>query len=235
MRPSVWVCLLTFVILAVGIRVHSPSVRAAGKATKARAAAAANAAPSWVVEGFEAEGRWMKTQEEAIESALEKGQAELIARLQAREPRIAWVPPVDFIRDNLLEDLRPQATVEHPAAASILRPIHRSNHWMLEEERDFKEELGVMRRVRLKVAVGSDDFSKIRQHDGEYRKQQRQVVSQQRQLVLAKGLAAVVAVLAALAGYFRLEEATKGYYTNWLRMAALGLVAAVAAGLLVLG
>jgi hypothetical protein len=33
-------------------------------------------------------------------------------------------------------------------------------------------------------------------------------------------------------GYFRLEEATKGYYTAWLRLAAVGLVAAAVAGLL---
>jgi hypothetical protein len=40
--------------------------------------------------------------------------------------------------------------------------------------------------------------------------------------------------MVAVAGYFRLEEATKGYYTNLLRFAAFGLVAAVGIALLVI-
>jgi hypothetical protein len=48
---------------------------------------------------------------------------------------------------------------------------------------------------------------------------QREVVSH-RLTVLAGSLGFVLACLASLAGYIRADEATKGYYTQWLRMAA---------------
>ena len=40
---------------------------------------------------------------------------------------------------------------------------------------------------------------------------------------------------AALAGYLRLEDVTKGYYTTLLRLSAVGVLALVAVGLLVVG
>lgn len=44
--------------------------------------------------------------------------------------------------------------------------------------------------------------------------------------LLGGGLGFTLACLAALAGYIRADEATKGYYTNWLRMAAAAGVGA---------
>jgi hypothetical protein len=52
-----------------------------------------------------------------------------------------------------------------------------------------------------------------------------------RQLLLARLLAAAVAVLLVITGYLRLEHATRGYYTTLLRLAAVGIVAVVSAGL----
>ncbi len=50
------------------------------------------------------------------------------------------------------------------------------------------------------------------------------------------GLIGLVALLLIGGGYLRMEEATKGYYTTLLRVAALGLVAALAAvGIYLLG
>ena len=46
-------------------------------------------------------------------------------------------------------------------------------------------------------------------------------------LTLGGGLGFVLICLAALAGYIRADEATKGYYTHWLRaLAAAGVGAA---------
>jgi hypothetical protein len=59
----------------------------------------------------------------------------------------------------------------------------------------------------------------------------RQVRSKERMSLLVRVLIGLVAALAALAGYMRLDEATKGYYTRWLRLAALGFVAVVGTGL----
>jgi len=63
----------------------------------------------------------------------------------------------------------------------------------------------------------------------------RQQRVEQRHLVLARVLAGLVVLLLVGAGYLRLEEATRGYYTTVLRVAALGLVAVIGLGLLVIG
>ena len=46
----------------------------------------------------------------------------------------------------------------------------------------------------------------------------------QRMTLLAKVLAGILALLVTVAGYIRLEELTKGYYTRWLRLAVVGCV-----------
>jgi hypothetical protein len=94
------------------------------------------------------------------------------------------------------------------------------------EKKDPEEMPGVgrVREVLLKVELSASDYRKILRHDHEY-------VAQNRMILFGKVLAGLVALLAAVAGYFRLEEATKGYYTAWLRLATLGFIAAVGAGL----
>ncbi|WP_406694500.1 hypothetical protein V5E97_25840 [Singulisphaera sp. Ch08] len=47
-----------------------------------------------------------------------------------------------------------------------------------------------------------------------------------RMVLMGGGLAAILTCLAAVAGYIRADEATKGYYTNWLRVAAASGVGA---------
>ncbi len=84
-----------------------------------------------------------------------------------------------------------------------------------------------METVTWRVEITPKDYDEILRLD-------RQVRVSQRHALLFKGLMAVVAALVAVAGYFRLEDATKGYYTWWLRLAAGGLVALAAAATLVL-
>jgi hypothetical protein len=222
MRPTVWATLLICVVLGLGVRAHSAAVRASSRAA---APAPNEQSPAWVVEG-----RWMKTQEEAIESALEKARDEISVHLKKKEPHLEWLPPPDYIRDHLLADLRPE---DYPQGdVKNLRPINRSKHAMLEEERDFQGQLGPMRRIHLKVVLTPKQFDDIRRMDQQHRQQQRQVVSQQRQFFLARVLAGVVALLGTVVAYFKLEEATRGYYTTALRVGAIGVIAAVVAGLL---
>jgi hypothetical protein len=64
---------------------------------------------------------------------------------------------------------------------------------------------------------------------------QRDLVSH-RLAMLGGGLGFVLACLAAVSGYIRADEATKGYYTNWLRLAsAAGVGAAGVLTVTVLG
>jgi hypothetical protein len=80
------------------------------------------------------------------------------------------------------------------------------------------------RRVKLQLSMSVEERNEFLRKDRDHR-----VV--QREIFLGKILAGLVAFLAAVAGYFRLDEATKGYYTGWLRLAALGLVGIVGAGI----
>ena len=63
---------------------------------------------------------------------------------------------------------------------------------------------------------------------------QRMVLQQhtrQRQWLMARVLAGAVALLLVCAGYLRLEEATRGYYTRLLRLVAFGALVGVGVGL----
>lgn len=78
----------------------------------------------------------------------------------------------------------------------------------------------VMRRVRLELEITPKDRADILQRDHRYQVEQRM-------LWLGKVMTILVALLAAVSGYVRLDEQTKGYYSGWLRLGAVGFVAAV--------
>jgi hypothetical protein len=86
-----------------------------------------------------------------------------------------------------------------------------------------------MHRETLQLNLSPEMLSRFKQaHDDE--------VAGHRLLVLGEILLFVLAVLAALAGYIHADEATKGYYTNHLRLAAaagIGAAGVVAYRLLV--
>ncbi len=71
--------------------------------------------------------------------------------------------------------------------------------------------------------------------NGEQERELRQLARQQLMKERQKGsllfLMGAACLIAVVGGYLRLEEATKGYYTRLLRMAAVGIVSVIAAGL----
>ena len=81
--------------------------------------------------------------------------------------------------------------------------------------------------VRLDVVVTQSDYEDLL-------KQLRFEEARERQWGLTKGVLIALAVLATVAGYFRLEDATKGYYTGWLRLGGIIALLAAAAGILLL-
>jgi hypothetical protein len=78
--------------------------------------------------------------------------------------------------------------------------------------------------VKLEMEISASDWQYMLAED-------RRVRADSRMLLLAKLLAGLVASLGAVAGYLRLEEMTKGYYTAWLRFAAVSFVSAVGVGI----
>jgi hypothetical protein len=78
--------------------------------------------------------------------------------------------------------------------------------------------------VKLQVEIKTEHLQEIA-------KMARHQRMHDRQVLLAKILGGLVALLVVAAGYLRLEDLTRGYYTTLLRLAAFGTVAAVGAGL----
>ncbi len=125
------------------------------------------------------------------------------------------------VRNEVLEYLRSQGL-------ALQWPPPESYFWTLKKDfddhpRDMPQ-LGQVREVRLRVEVNEDNVRDILRQD-------RGIRAEHRMLTLGKILGSLVALCIAVAGYFRLEEATKGYYTGWLRLGAVGFVSAVGFGL----
>jgi len=81
------------------------------------------------------------------------------------------------------------------------------------DQRDFDSGVGTMYIATLEVRLTPEAQADIARHDREYR-------AQDRMAWLARVVLALVTLLGAVAGYVRLDELTKGYYTGWLRIAA---------------
>ncbi len=76
----------------------------------------------------------------------------------------------------------------------------------------------------LYLAKATVDFS--RDHKAKLLKEYHRQVASHRLGILAAGLAFLLVCLATLAGYIRTDEATRGYYTNRLRLIAAASVGA---------
>lgn len=78
------------------------------------------------------------------------------------------------------------------------------------------------RQVNLRLEITPEDQRLAFDTDRRYRMEHRM-------MWLGEILAAVLVVLGTGAAYVRLDEASKGYYTGWLRLAALALIGSAGA------
>jgi len=83
------------------------------------------------------------------------------------------------------------------------------------------------RRVWIKVAINADNWKQIQKEIRQVEDQDRLQVMRSRMVFLVKFLAGLVALFGTICGYLRLDEWSKGYYTKWLRLAAVGCVGVV--------
>jgi hypothetical protein len=116
----------------------------------------------------------------------------------------------DYLFEHGLTDWRPDAN----DIRSILKPN------VVRDQKNF-EDLGTLEHVTVTAELTPPALRK-------FQKEARQQRASGRMMGLGKGLGMLVVLLAALGGYFRLEEATKGYYTTWLRLTTLGFISAAA-------
>jgi hypothetical protein len=147
---------------------------------------------SWTVEGYG------KTLQDADEAALQKAKVEVLSYLDRQNP------PLDALV-AAWQEKKNQGRVLAFIDTNLVR--HR------EEEVKVVPDLGEGYQRTLQVEIGPKEYRALVDQD-------RQERVGQRDYLLAKILAGVVAVLLAVAGYFRLEDLTKGYYTGWLRLGA---------------
>jgi len=94
-------------------------------------------------------------------------------------------------------------------------------------------------RARYKVTLtqkySESVLKKAREEYVSQEKVKRKFDAGQRQFLLLRLLGGAVAVLLVVAGYLHLEEATRGYYTTLLRVAAVGLLVLAMLGLVIIG
>ncbi len=127
---------------------------------------------------------------------------------------------------NAALDLAQQTVTDHLRKANPtldwLPPTAYVADFMVKKKRVLDQEFGgsvgkmyryILDEVRLSPEVRAD----ILRHD-------REIHAQARMAWLAKVLAIVVALLAGVAGYFRLDHLTKGNCTRSLRLASIGFV-----------
>jgi hypothetical protein len=159
---------------------------------------------SWDADGFG------EKEEDAKQDAIQKGHIALLAYLVEQGFSLEWQPSPRFTA-GLLKDWTPLNLKDREGED--------------QEVVDVKiPGLENPRRWKAHFELTSKDYVELLGQERQYR-------SEQRLGILGKGLAGLVALLAAVAGYFRLEEATKGYYTAWLRVGTVGFLTAVGAGI----
>jgi hypothetical protein len=210
--------LTRLVLLAIAAPALAHSAAQAGKDNKQPAAPATPFTK-------EVEGKSRVSFEEAIESALQTAADEISAYLQEQKPALIWKPTPAYVREHLLDDL-PDASKEDWTREQL------GNHTILFKKTEF----GVAGepftyQVRLRVVVTPQELAHMRQLDEPRRNEVYRAAIQQRQQWLVKILLGVVVLLTGISGYIRLEDATKGYYTGWLRLGLVGVLCAVGAGL----
>jgi hypothetical protein len=94
------------------------------------------------------------------------------------------------------------------------------------EDKIFEEPMGKMKVVKLELDISTHQAREIQSEAQHERMKERQKLS----LLVVLGVAGLLGVVG---GYLRLEEATKGYYTRLLRIAAIGILLVVVASLCV--
>ena len=144
--------------------------------------------------------------EDAEYDALVQAQMELEKYLRSLDPPVYWKPRLDYIRNTLLKGNVPVVDVPLPEGTA----------------REVLEDHQV---TSLKRAVFDIEITPTVRRDLLYHA--RQDLSWDRLLAVSPILGGVVLLLIALSAYIHLDERTRGYYTGWLRLGAVGAAAAV--------
>jgi hypothetical protein len=213
--------LTRLVLLALAAPVVAHNAAYAGKDNK-------QSAPPAAPFTKEIEGKARASEQEAIDSALQIACDEITAYLHEQKPAFVWKPDPNYVRERLLDDVPERSN----AAGDDWTRTDVNGHNVLVKKNKFEPGLAEFYyQVRLRVIVNSQQLAHMRDLDQPVRESLQRESVKHRQFWLGKLLLGVVALLTAVTGYIRLEDATKGYYTAWLRLGMVGVLCAVGAGL----
>jgi hypothetical protein len=123
---------------------------------------------------------------------------------------LGWTPTPEFLREK-----------------GMVSPVGEPT------EKEFEFAKGITKDGKMQVVTVRLEISAAQAHDIQKQAQQQRMKDRQKSALLV--LLAVVCLLGVMGGYLRLEEATKGYYTRLLRIAAIGILLFIVAGLCVVG
>jgi hypothetical protein len=186
----------------------------------------------WVVD---VESDWEVKRDDAVQNALQKAQPKIEQFLREQSLYLEWSPDPKYIQKNLVKDLPPDAGFINPGEGEVSEVRLSNGRVIREEVKDFKGQVGIMRRVCLRVEINMDNRNDMRHQDEVYQSNKCRERAEERQGKLARVLAGVVVMLTAIALYLRLEKRTKGYYTTWLRLGVVLIILLVGAGLFFIG
>jgi hypothetical protein len=169
-------------------------------------------------------------QDPALDDAYEKARDKVVAYLREKKMASHWTPSVLFIRDHMLADLR-ENEVKSDDPKGELNEFKIADHYWAIEETHITEQKGEekteQRRVWIKLMVNPENWKLILKEVRQAEDDKRLVLMRSRMFFLFKLLVGLVVLFATICTYLRLDEWSKGYYTKWLRLAAVGCIGAV--------
>jgi hypothetical protein len=132
---------------------------------------------------------------------------------------------VETLTNNIASYLFQHGLTDWRPSVEDIEELLKKNSKQHVESTAFKEEgADELRHVTLEVEVNDRVIQK-------FQREARHQRAGSRMIGLGKGLGMLLALLIGVGGYFRIEEATKGYYTTWLRLTTVSFIAAAATGL----
>jgi hypothetical protein len=211
MRISVITCLLLAALAGLGIRWATYQPVAPAYAEEHAVVQAlqkpSKVAPQSILWEKKIESHLHAQVEDARNEAFEDAANQLHVYLLGRNPAIQWRPSADFVRTSKL--------VKNTEDNVVKLDLDENSPDVRKPD---------MHQIVLQLSVTDTDMKAIRQEDHKFRVEQRLWTA-------GRGLGGFVLLLGALAGYMRLDELTKGYFTLPLRLGAL-LLGVVGAGVI---
>jgi hypothetical protein len=169
----------------------------------------------------------LANQDLALDDALDKARDRIATYLHEQKLVQDWTPKVSFVRDRLLTDLDQKDVVGQDVKGHLSHILVGQRFRAIEETRELADQKTETRRVWLKVVFNPETWKQIQKENRLAEDQKRLKVTKSRMVFLVKILVGIVALLLTVCGYIRLDEWSKGYYTQWLKLAAVGCMVAV--------